>query len=278
MRDSTNSQKRYYLNKKMEDIAHTGSINLDPTSIRSLRMLANDKKNIGLNTSNSRTKYLQNIRNSYRNVPNEYESIYAHERTNSNAPLRPAHLHRKNCYSRDLTNIRNSPFYEYNYDRARTDLNRKKHNKVIPKLSVNRNIFLSNDKYHDYIINDYNNLYHDNPNLNYINSSNRMDNYNKSCDYKKERNSQKSNNKGKKMPVIVVSKKNKYKSSAYNYFHKKHQIIKIQSAWRGYFLRKIAVGSIKKYIGFIALIKYLDKIYYNNIQYLFEELIYFFKK
>ena len=207
MRDSTNSQRRYYLNKKMEDIAHTGSINLDPTSIKSLRMLANDKKKIGLNSSNSRTKYLQNIRNAYRNVPNEYESVYPHERHNSNIPPRPAYFHRKNCFSRDLTNIRNSPFYEYNYDRARTDLSRKKYKKVEPKLSVNRNIYISNDKYHDYIINDYNNLYHDNPNLNYNNSANRITTHNKSYDNTKERNAQKSSKKEKKMPIIVVSKK-----------------------------------------------------------------------
>ena len=67
----------------------------------------------------------------------------------------------------------------------------------------------------------------------------------------------------KRLPAIVVSvKRSKKKIRQKNY--KNGNIIKIQSAWRGYFLRKIAIGSIKKYIGFIALIKYIQKIYDKN--------------
>ena len=50
---------------------------------------------------------------------------------------------------------------------------------------------------------------------------------------------------------------------------KRNGIIKIQSAWRGYFLRKIAIGSIEKYIGFLALIKYMQKMYIKNMKFLF---------
>ena len=64
----------------------------------------------------------------------------------------------------------------------------------------------------------------------------------------------------KRLPAIVVSVKRSKKRIRQKNF-KKENIIKIQSAWRGYFLRKIAIGSIKKYIGFIALIKYIQKIY-----------------
>ena len=63
-----------------------------------------------------------------------------------------------------------------------------------------------------------------------------------------------------------------------NFYKRKENIIKIQSVWRGYFLRKIAVGSIKKYIGFIALIKYMEKIFSNNIEYLFYEFIFLLRK
>ena len=67
----------------------------------------------------------------------------------------------------------------------------------------------------------------------------------------------------KRLPAIVVSvKRSKKKIRQKN--NKNGNIIKIQSAWRGYFLRKIAIGSIKKYIGFIALIKYIQKIYDKN--------------
>ena len=82
------------------------------------------------------------------------------------------------------------------------------------------------------------------------------------------------NNNGKH-PVIMISKKNDKKlyDKTYEYKIKKNdtrnKIIKIQSVWRGHFLRKIAIGSIKKYIGFIALIKYINNIYIKKMKIIF---------
>ena len=72
--------------------------------------------------------------------------------------------------------------------------------------------------------------------------------------------------------------KNKNRSSSYNSYKERKNVIKIQAVWRGYFLRKIAVGSIKKYIGFVALMKYSEKIIYDNKKYIYDMLINLLKK
>ena len=103
-------------------------------------------------------------------------------------------------------------------------------------------------------------------------------NSNTSYDFKKMKYSMPNNKEERRIPIIVVTKKpNKFKTSV-NFFQKRKSIIRIQSAWRGYFLRKIAVGSIKKYIGFIALIKYLEKVLFKNIEYDFYEFLFLLKK
>ena len=86
------------------------------------------------------------------------------------------------------------------------------------------------------------------------------------------------NSNKKKYPIIIVDKNKRYRFSTYNNNDEKKSIIKIQSVWRGYYLRKIAVGSIKKYIGFIALMKYLEKTIKNNKKDLFNEIINLLKK
>ena len=70
-----------------------------------------------------------------------------------------------------------------------------------------------------------------------------------------------------------------YKNNHYREDNKKKitrklidKIIRIQSNWRGYFIRKITISGIKKYIGKVALIKYLDILFKNNIRYVLYEL------
>ena len=70
-----------------------------------------------------------------------------------------------------------------------------------------------------------------------------------------------------------MDKNKRYIFSTYTSHKERKLIIKIQAAWRGYFLRKIAVGSIKKYIGFIALMQYLEKAIKNNKKYLLNEIV-----
>ena len=129
----------------------------------------------------------------------------------------------------------------------------------------NQNSNNNKDSSYQYTICDYENI-----------STDELNNKNKGHknNYYKYNNKTFVNNNGKH-PVIMISKKNDKKlyDKTYEYKIKKNdtrnKIIKIQSVWRGHFLRKIAIGSIKKYIGFIALIKYINNIYIKKMKILF---------
>jgi hypothetical protein len=58
-----------------------------------------------------------------------------------------------------------------------------------------------------------------------------------------------------------------------NRFNERKQIIKIQSVWRGHYLRKIIVGNVKKYISLVALFKYAEKIFDDNRKKLLKKAI-----
>ena len=81
------------------------------------------------------------------------------------------------------------------------------------------------------------------------------------------------NRKGSGITIYMETSKNKTS----NYFFVKNKkkdeelrkIIVIQSFWRGHFLRKLVVGGLEKYYSSIAMGKYLEKIYHNNIDFLF---------
>ena len=142
-------------------------------------------------------------------------------------------------------------------------------NYMIPKYNTNIYFYRSNNKYinnnkdnaHKYTICDYTKLSSD-YSINNTSSNNYSD-----------RTQKKYKNFEKKYPVIMVSDKRNKKMINNTHINiinnKREKIIKIQSIWRGYFLRKIAIGSIKKYVGFIAIIKYMNKIYIKKMKILF---------
>ena len=132
----------------------------------------------------------------------------------------------------------------------------------------------NNNGSYDYIIRDYKNI--NNPNSQ-TKKNNKMFS-NTTYDFKKINCKPLNNKEEKRIPMIVVTKKPNRSKTSMNFFKKRQNIIKIQSVWRGYFFRNIAVGSIKKYIGFIALIKYMEKSFFNNIEYLFYDFLYLLKK
>ena len=278
MKDNNNSKRRYYQNKKLQSRTHSGTINLDPNNIINLKKLANDKyeqrnKNMKSNKSGIFTKL--NIKNDKINLLNEYEDDLIDEKKNELDSHPKKTFHKKNNHSKDLNNDDdNSPLNYSQLNKSKIKNKRRKYRRINTNHEY-INSFQNNDKSHDYIIGDFSKISKDFEKPKYSTKTNVINNNNnKSYDFKNDKNAQKSYREQKPIPVIVVSKKNyNFGNSAYNYFKKKESIIKIQSAWRGYFLRKIAVGSIKKYIGFIALIKYLDKVYLNNIHDLFEEFI-----
>ena len=157
--------------------------------------------------------------------------------------------------------------------------NRIKKNKVNYLIRNRRPIEIN--KNCDYIINfSTNNIYYNNKSR-YINKSKDNQHQYTIYEYTKLSNdifndndnynnyTQKTiNNIKNRYPVIIISKKSKgkIKSIRNNNIEK---IIKIQAYWRGYYLRTIAIGGIKKYIGFIALIKYIQKIYIKHKKILF---------
>ena len=117
------------------------------------------------------------------------------------------------------------------------------------------------DNSHQFIICEYSKLSHNSYKDNYNDiSTNYYNNY-----------TQKTINTTKnRYPLIIVSKKTKGKIK-YIRNNNLEKIIKLQAFWRGYYLRKMAIGGIKKYIGFIALIKYIQKIYIKR-----EKILFFF--
>ena len=139
----------------------------------------------------------------------------------------------------------------------------------ISKLSKSNNGYYNKDLSHQYTICDYGLLSPDTFNK----RNNKMSNNLEVINYGKNYNQKTFVHRGKKLPIIIVSNKRPKKKHNFqngNIVNKKRNgIIKIQSAWRGYFLRKIAIGSIEKYIGFLALIKYMQKMYIKNMKFLF---------
>ena len=273
MRDSSNSKRRYYQNKRRLNNIQPSTNNFEPINMNNLinlKTLQNERKErpmMNLNQNKSQIFKKLNIKNAPKCIT-EYENDSRNKIKNKVPPVQNTYVHRKNCYSKDLTYSTKSPFSSSYYNKSNTS--QKKYHKINPKQNIYKNSFRNNDNSHDYVISNYRNIYN-NPNSKYNTSSFRL-NANKSYDIQNDKFFPKTHREGKRIPVIVVSKKH-FNTSTYNNLQKRKCIIKIQSAWRGYFLRKIAVGSIKKYIGFIALIKYLDKIYINNFQYFFEVFI-----
>jgi hypothetical protein len=139
----------------------------------------------------------------------------------------------------------------------------------ISKLSKSNNGYYNKDLSHQYTICDYGLLSPDTFNNRNKNILNNLELIN----YGKNYNQKTFVHREKKLPIIIVSNKRPKKKHNFqngNIVNKKRNgIIKIQSAWRGYFLRKIAIGSIEKYIGFLALIKYMQKMYIKNMKFLF---------
>ena len=174
---------------------------------------------------------------------------------------------------------------------SRTNIKKVKNNKIntyVKERMKNKNMNnivrnrrpIETNKSSDYIINfSSNNSYYNNYNkTKYANKSKDNSHQFTICDYSKLSpdtyycsnnkspfnyyNTQKTiNNSNKRYPIIIITKKRNGKIKGIRNNNYIDRIIKIQSIWRGYCLRKMAVGGIKKYIGFIALIKYTEKIF-----------------
>ena len=266
MNDFNNNKKRHFGNQQSQINQRKNLGNCSQNSMKNLY-----QKNMELNP-----KAKINAKNIQKNIIDDYgnKSIYKEKTIDDTNPnLSKTYYHRKNYYSKDLTNYyptNNS--YAYLTNNSSDQKNFKKYN---TKYSMYSTSLKKDNNFRDHSMNDQKKKFKTNMKMNYLGNSRKYSNT--SYDFKKIKYKMPNTKEERRIPVIVVSKKPSNKT-AINFLKKRKFIIRIQSAWRGYFLRKIAIGSIKKYIGFIALVKYLEKVFYNNINYIFYEFLFLMKK
>ena len=274
MKDNNDNKNKFYPFQKLPKKTNPFKIDLSQNRIQNFKRLSNDsinKKNTSFNLKKSELFTKINIKNIQKNIIDEYEKEISNSKYYYNPLPAKEFYHRKNNFSRELSNsnlIHNNSFLNL----TNTSNRGNKKYKIYNQKKLLRNSSESQDySKKDFKKNYSNSKYNSNYYSNNVNS-------NTSYDFKKMKYSMPNNKEERRIPIIVVTKKpNKFKTSV-NFFQKRKSIIRIQSAWRGYFLRKIAVGSIKKYIGFIALIKYLEKVLFKNIEYDFYEFLFLLKK
>ena len=274
MKDYNNINNRYYYNQKLKNKLNCPLFNLSQNTIDNSKKDRNTKNSIDYNLNNSEyyTKLnIKKIQKIQTNILNDYEYDYdSNKSLNKKNDPSKNYYHRKNYYSKDFINNNNqNNIYNLNVTNNSHSINPN-----YPKYNIYNKSFLKEES-PDYSIKKYNQKGY-NTNINNDYNKHKKSVSNTSYDFKRIK--YKNNKEAKKIPVIVISQKHKYSKTSNNFFMRNRNIVKIQAAWRGYFLRKIAIGSIKKYIGFMALIKYLEKLFYNNIEYLFNEFLFMLQK
>ena len=293
MKNNPNLNKRYYTNQRQLNY-NNNSIQryLEQNNVRNLKIQSNirryQNKNKDISTNSTNANKSQNfpninLNNLQRTIIDECEDSLINKRKGDSSQNKPNHefYHKKKYFSKDLTtyssSLNDNPYSNLgNKSSTGTGTGTGTGHKNYKKYKEKKNIYKNriNDNSYDYIIGEYKSLY----NANSRGKSNNKNMSSTSYDFKKISLKRPNSRGEKKIPVIVVSKKSKKNKTSMNFFKRKDYIIKIQSVWRGYFLRKIAVGSIKKYIGFIALVKYMEKIFFNNIEYLYYEFVFLLGK
>ena len=284
------SKRRFYLNKKEQNNSYPTSINPDKNKntykINNIKLLeeSHNRRYLGFNSNTS--EVIDNIDNKNNYIRNRNDDIGLNKLMNEN---------KKNIFmnyqnNKDINCFNSSSINNKNFlNRTNVINNGKKYYDSIKKKSDYKTIKRNDDNLKNYNYQKYNendSKYNDQKykfKKNFINNYNYTKLFNQSYDYSQYNLFKNNIKEEKRYPVIVVQKKNTYISpnpnfSNYNKYNNKKKIIKIQSNWRGYFLRKIAVGSIKKYIGFVALMKYLEKIMDNNLRFLFLYVINLLRK
>ena len=280
------SKRRYYLNRKSQNNSFISSYNTENNKYKNLNVIENldNNKYMEINSNISEIPKKLNLRNHRANIDNikgyslkqRNNTYIQQEKDNS---LSHSQDIKKNNFKyfispsprikeQKKTNINTGNLRYYDNLNEQSDYKKsiqnssdyqgykvgKTHNYFNEPKYKNKKITINNY--------DYNKIF-TNQSYDLVSGSYNYKNYNK---------------KEKKYPIIIVDKNKRYRFSTYTSYDDRKLIIKIQSIWRGYYLRKIAVGSIKKYIGFIALMKYLEKAIKNNKKDLFNEIINLLKK
>ena len=273
------SKRRFYINKKEQNNSYPASINPDKNihklNNKKLFDESHNRRYLGFNSNTSEVIDNIDTKNNYIRNRND---IGLNKLMNEKKANKYSFMNYQN--NKDINCLNSSSINNKDYlNRTNGNNSGKKYYDSIKKKS---DYIMSN--YQKY--NDNDSKYNDPKNnlkKTFINNYNYTKLFNQSYDYSQYKLFKNNIKEEKRYPVIVIQKKNTYISpnpnfSNYNKYSNRKKIIKIQSNWRGYFLRKIAVGSIKKYIGFVALMKYLEKIMDNNLRFLFLYIINLLRK
>ena len=288
MKDNS-SKRRYYLNKKGQNSLYASPYNMEEKKYKDLKNIEkvdNNKRYFAFKSENLDT---------LKNPKNIITNITVLNVVKEDISLNPKNKRKKNNYLQHS----NDNIYKSNDNNKVNKYLENKNNLIKTNNIINNN----NKSYFNYIQNKpgyktvFENSYNSpkllkNDQNNYIEENYKKQNKNKiininNYDYNKIftnksyniskdiNNNNTVNYKGKKQnPVIpIIDKKWHYRFTTHNNYNEKKSIIKIQSVWRGYLLRKLTVGSIKKYIGFVTLIKYVEKLNNNNKKNIFKEVI-----
>ena len=289
------SKRRYYLNKRGQNSPYLSTYNSEYNKYKGIKLSDKtdyNKKYTFLNSNSSEPPKNLNFKNYLTNKDKDkiIQEKILFDRTNN----KNVHHSKENSLnnSQNINNSKTTFFISpsiqnKNLNKTNNNINKRYFNneKNQPDYS---SLIHNNYVQQDFVSKSNNNIrYHYFNDPKYKKKNININNYdynkiftNQTYDLTRDKIKNNINNskEEKKYSLIVMQKNKNNRFSSYSSYNERKKIIKIQSAWRGYFLRKIAVGSIKKYIGFVALMKYSEKIIFNNKKYIFDILINLLKK
>ena len=274
------SKRRFYLNRKDHNNTYNLSHQTEQDKLKNLKLTNKTRYNnryIDLNINSSDYSKNINFKNYLKTKDNNEDILSNNSKKNNTYILSSKDNNNNNLNESQNIKINHSNKFvsplSNNLNQNRTNFNNKKLYTYIPKPDNDKSLIKNNFFHQDYNSNHINK----NDNNYYINKykdKNRntiINNYNfnkiflnQINDFSIEKFNIQNIFKGKKNPLITAESKRRYRFFTHNNSEEIKKIIKIQSAWKGYFLRNIVIKSIKKYIAFIALIKYMEKIMNNN--------------
>ena len=281
------SKRRYYLNRKSQNNSYMSPYNTENNKNKNLNVTENlnNNKYMKINSNISEIPKKLNIKNYRANIDNIKGNSFKKRNNTYIQQTKDNSLSHSQDIKKNIFNYFISPSPRIKEQKTNINTGNLRYYDYLNKKSDYKTSIQNSYDYQDYKTGITHNYFNE-PKYKNKNRKININNY----DYNKiftnqsydlvsgSYNYKNSNKKEKKYPIIVVDKNKRYRFSTYSSYDERKLIIKIQSVWRGYYLRKIAVGSIKKYIGFIALMKYLEKAIKNNKKDLFNEIINLLKK
>ena len=285
MQDSS-SKRRFYLNRKTQSNSYSSPNKYENKIINDIKASNNISKRgriLGLNTDSF--DLMKKTKRNYTNRVITEEDNYLNrsqlklQRSNENIFKNAKNISNfKSPSSGNMLNDKKRSIINNNRDNY--NLNSNKYYNYLQKKSDNKTITQDKEEFGNDFANNKNKNY-----KNYKNYNDNKDGKNTSAiitlnnnDIKKNYRNHRYNlskdkyNNNLKINFNINNKREKnYTPSKninprfviHNRFNDRKKIIKIQSVGIVHYLRKIAVGSVKKYIGFVALVKYIEKIFDN---------------